>query len=421
MRDTALVTIEAVGALGDGRATVNGQDIFVPGALPGDRVEVMLRAHRGRGPVVERWTMVEAGSGHQVPPCPHAGPCGGCTLQHMAPDIYQAWAARRLLDPLGQQGVDPAVVLPAVFSPPQSRRRLALKARRVKSGVLLGLNAGRSHQIVDMTSCSVAHPALTALFDPLRTVLAKILPGGTRANVALTVTNSGVDCVFDSAAVLDLGAREALADFAERYDIAALHWRDADFLDPIAIRRHPILTCGPVGVGIPPGAFVQATETGQQALSTDCLEALEGAARVADLFAGVGTFTFPLAQHAAVHAVEGARGALDALGAASRHASGLKSVTAEHRDLFRRPLTAKELNGFDGVVIDPPRAGAAAQAEMLAQSSVPTIVSVSCNPATFARDAKLLVDGGYRFVQVRAVDQFLWSPHLEIVGIFRRD
>jgi len=414
------VPVTAIGAQGDGIASLDGQKIFIPGGLPGDTATVREVGAAGKKGPRFSTVVTEKGTGHQQPPCAHFGACGGCSLQHMTPTVYQDWMAGRLLDPLGQHGLKVQTVLPPVLSPPASRRRLSLRARRLKASVVLGLNSSRTHQIVDLADCPVAAPDLVAIFGPLRAVLADVLPAGKQVGIALTATETGLDIRIDGDVMLDLAAREALAGFADAHDIAALHWRDSDFLDPIAVRRTPHLRFGGVEVTPPPGAFIQATAAGEAALTHAVLEGTKGATAVADLFAGIGTFTFPLAAHAAVTAAEGARTALDALTAASRRAGGLKAVTPVHRDLFRRPMLASELKTFDAVVIDPPRAGAEAQMQELAKSDVASITAISCNPATFARDARILVDGGYRLETIQAVDQFLWSPHLELAAQFRR-
>jgi len=240
------------------------------------------------------------------------------------------------------------------------------------------------------------------------------------ADVHITLTATGLDLLIDAPMELDLSARELFVAFANKHDVAAIHWRDQGFLDPVIIRREPMMNLSDVRVPLAPAAFIQATAEGEAALVQEVIAACEGYGRVADLFCGVGTFTFPLAKRHQILAVEGAKQALLALQAGANQATGLKQIIAKHRDLYRRPLTPKELSAFDAVVFDPPRAGAKEQVAELAQSTVKRIVAVSCNPNTFSRDARTLVDGGYVLEKAIPVDQFLWSPHLELVGIFTR-
>ncbi|MEX0298342.1 MAG: class I SAM-dependent RNA methyltransferase, partial [Kordiimonas sp.] len=286
--------------------------------------------------------------------------------------------------------------------------------------VVLGFTKKQSHQIVDIKDCPVTRAEITDLIKPLRSILVNILPNRMQVELHITVTATGIDLLIDAPLELDLKARELLVEFANKYDVAAIHFRDQGFLDPVVIRRTPMMALSCVKAPLSPAAFVQASEEGEKALVREVLKACRGSKRVADLFCGMGTFTFPLAQEYQVLAVEGSKQALDALRAGANQASGLKQIVAKHRDLYRRPMTAKELSAFDAVVFDPPRAGAKEQAQELAQSNVSKVIAVSCNPNTFSRDARFLADGGYQLNRVVPVDQFLWSPHLELVGIFSK-
>ncbi|GEQ99821.1 hypothetical protein JCM17845_04450 [Iodidimonas gelatinilytica] len=254
--------------------------------------------------------------------------------------------------------------------------------------------------------------------EALRAVLGDLLTLRAGLDITLTDSDSGIDLLISGRVSLDLARREALAIFAESHDLASVHVLDDGFLDPVSVRRAPKMRFGEVEAPLPPGGFVQATKEGEMALLEAILEWTAGVTHCADLFAGIGTFSLPLVRHSTVHAVEGARSAVEALRKAVHGTQSLKQVTLDHRDLFRRPLAAHELNRFGSVIIDPPRAGAAAQMTELARSAVPAVIAVSCNPNTFARDARLLVDGGYDLVCVRPVDQFLWSPHVELVARF---
>ncbi|WP_286830989.1 MULTISPECIES: 23S rRNA (uracil(1939)-C(5))-methyltransferase RlmD [Kordiimonas] len=414
------VEITALGAQGDGVGERDGTPVFVPGTVPGDVARVAAKDVRRNGIYADLVDITKESADRTAPACQHFGTCGGCQLQFLKPDVYAAWVRDRTAMALAHHGFDASLVRDPIITPQESRRRVALKALRVASGVVLGFNARQSHQIVDAKECPIARPELTRLFAPLRALLVNILPQRMAATVHMTVTASGVDLLIDAAKALDLADREALVDFANTHDIAAVHWQDQGFLDPVAIRREAVMDFAGARVPLPPAAFIQASDEGEAALVKAVVDACAGHGRVADLFSGIGTFTFPLAKEHQVLAAEGAKNALDAMQAAANVATGFKQIVAKHRDLFRRPLTTKELEMFEAVVFDPPRAGAKDQVEQLATSTVSRIVAVSCNPNTFSRDARTLADGGYELESVQPVDQFLWSPHMELVGIFSR-
>ncbi|NVJ98294.1 MAG: 23S rRNA (uracil(1939)-C(5))-methyltransferase RlmD [Alphaproteobacteria bacterium] len=416
------IEITSLGAQGDGVGEHEGTPVFVPGCMPGDVATVAATETRRNGIYADLISIVEESSDRVSAACDHFGKCGGCQLQFMSPDVYGAWVKERTTMALAHHGFAPDLVREPVITPSGTRRRVALKALRVASGVVLGFNERGSHQIVDVKSCPVARPEISRLLVPLRSVLADLLPQRMAATVHITLTASGLDILIDAPRELDLAARECLVEFANAHDVASLHWQDQGFLDPVAIRREPVMDFAGAKVPLPPAAFIQASGEGEAALVSAVVEACAGVGRVADLFCGIGTFTFPLAKDHQVLAAEGAKGAIDALQAGANVAGpSFKQIVAKHRDLFRRPLSAKELEMFDAVVFDPPRAGAKDQVEELAKSSVSRIVAVSCNPNTFSRDARTLADGGYRLDYVLPVDQFLWSPHMELVGVFSRD
>lgn len=414
------IDITGLGAQGDGTGELDGKPVFVAGAVPGDRVAVAAGAARRNGIYADLIGVLEQSACRVAPPCQHFEACGGCQLQYLSDDTYRQWVKDRAAMALAHHGFDASIIEDPVLSARGSRRRVALKALRVASGVVLGFNERKSHQIVDVVSCPVTRPELLTLFDPLRSVLGGVLPPRMAATVHLTHTASGTDILIEAPKELNLNEREALVAFAQDYDVASLHWQDQGFLDPVAIRREAVMNLSGVSVPLPPAAFIQATDEGEGALVKAVAEACKGYGRVADLFCGIGTFTFPLAKDHQVLAVEGARAALDALQKGSNLATGLRQIVVRHRDLFRRPLNRKELSGFDAVVFDPPRAGAKEQVAELAYSDVARVVAVSCNPNTFSRDARMLADGGFVLESVLPVDQFLWSPHLELVGVFSR-
>jgi 23S rRNA (uracil1939-C5)-methyltransferase len=305
-------------------------------------------------------------------------------------------------------------MLPVLTSPPASRRRAVLAARRTKSAALAGFHARASDQVVEVPECHLLHPDLMPALGAARDLAVTGASRKGALDVAATLSRAGLDIAVRGGKPLDGPLRLALAALSERHDLARLAWED----ETVLTRRAPVQEFGGVPVVPPPGAFLQATAEGESALVAEVLALLDGARRVADLFAGCGTFTFPLARGAAVHAVEGAPDMVAALDHAARHAQGLRPVTHAVRDLFRQPLDAAALAGFDAAVIDPPRAGAEAQIAELARAGVPRIAHVSCNPATFARDAAHLLASGYRMGPVRVVDQFRWSAHVELVAGF---
>jgi 23S rRNA (uracil1939-C5)-methyltransferase len=376
-------TIVRLAARGDG-VTQSGR--FVAMAAPGDGV-----APDGR---------VIAGPHHQVPPCRHFPECGGCQLQHVGDEAYADYLGERIVSALAAKGLAAPELRAPALSPPRSRRRAALKA----AGGLVGFNAGASHRIVDMRECHVLRPELFALVAPLRRLLNK------RAGVVMTLADQGVDLLLEGIAAEGLAQAEAMIAFAEGNGLARLALDDG--FGPQTVWEPEPVTVGLAGVpvALPHGAFLQATAEGEAALAAAVLEAVGDAAVTADLFAGLGTFA--LALSGKVYAAEGARDAALALKGAGR------GIFVDHRDLFRRPLDIAELDRFEAVVLDPPRAGAKEQMPLLAASGVPRIAYVSCNPATFARDARTLVDGGYRLDWVKPVGQFRWSTHVELAACF---
>lgn len=423
----AELAIEALGGRGDGVGDLKGRPVFVPFALPGERVRVRLVGEHAAGLRAEMLELLSESPRRVHAPCPHFGPCGGCSLQHLALEAYAEWKQALAGHALARRGLTEAPVHPLARMPERSRRRATLGAVRRGERVALGFRGRASRTIEDIESCLILTPGLLALLPGLRRALAPALEDGEVADVALLESETGADVVLVSRRPPGLRAREALAGFAAEADLARLSWAPAGRSgaaaepEPLAMRREPVVHLGPVAVTPPPGGFLQPTAAGEAALVETLLAWLpEDGGPVADLYAGCGTFTFPLAARAPVHAVEGDQAALAALARAARRHDLAGRVSAEARDLARRPLEAAELERFATVVFDPPRAGAREQAGQLARAAVPTAIAVSCSPPTFARDARTLVDGGYRLVEVRPIDQFPWSPHLELAALFRR-
>jgi 23S rRNA (uracil1939-C5)-methyltransferase len=401
--------IARLGRHGDGADAAG--EVFAPLSLPGERVRGEVRDGR-----LERPEVLTPSPERAAPPCPHFGTCGGCALQHASDAFVAEWKRARILEALAARGLE-AEVAETVTSPPRTRRRAVFSARRTKSGATLGFHARREARIVEIEDCHVLSPDLLAAREPLRALA--VLAGTRKGELkfAVTATQTGLDLDATGGKPLDGPLRLKLGGWAAEAGVARLTWEG----ERIAMPRPPVLTLGGARVVPPPGAFLQATPEGEAALLAAAREAVGDADPVADLFAGLGTFALPLAGQAEVHAVEGEAALVDAMETAWRGTGGrLKRLSAERRDLFRRPLTPGELKPFGAVVVDPPRAGARAQAEALAESAVPRIAALSCNPETFARDARILADGGYRLDWVRPVDQFRWSAHVELAAAFSR-
>ncbi len=399
------LTIERLGHHGDGVAG----GIFVPGALPGEVVEGETDGNR-----LETFRIVEPSVLRVKAACPHYKACGGCSLMHAREDFVADWKVEVVRSALAGQGIE-SPKANILTSPPKSRRRATFSGRRTKKGAVVGFHGRASGTLVAVPGCLLVTPALTAALPALE---ALTTTGGSRsAELSLTVTETegGPDVAVTGGKPLDLALRQALAGLAESHGFSRLTWDG----ETVALRAPPVVRFGGIRVELPPGAFLQATTAGQNALTSAVLDTVSGASRVLDLFAGCGTFALPLARRAEVHAVEGDAAMTAALDKAWRGAEGLHRVTTETRDLFRRPLLPDELARFDAVILDPPRAGAEAQIAELASSKVPIIAHVSCNPVTFARDAKMLIRNGYHLTDLIVVDQFRWSPHVELAAAFR--
>jgi 23S rRNA (uracil1939-C5)-methyltransferase len=390
--------IVRIAARGDG-VTASGR--HVPFAVPGDTL-------------LDDGTL-EHGPGHQQPPCRHFPQCGGCQLQHLTDAAYADYCMSRIAGALVQHGLE-TEIRPPHLSPPRTRRRATLRALKAGGRVLIGFNEAGSNRVVDMLECHILHSQLFALLDPLRRLLAAILPPKRAGEVHVTLADQGVDMLLKGVAVEGLDAIEALTAFCEKNGLARLSIDEGFGAEPRYEPRPVTVSLGGVPVALPVGAFLQATEDGEAVLISAVREGVAGAARIADLFAGLGTFA--LALDGQVTAAEASRDAVMALKAAAGRPG--RSLQVEHRDLYRRPYDAKELAAFDAVVLDPPRAGAQEQVRELAASSVPHIAYVSCNPATFARDAEILASGGYLLDWARPVGQFRWSTHVELAAAFSR-
>jgi 23S rRNA (uracil1939-C5)-methyltransferase len=409
MKLTRTVTIDRLGAQGDGIASVEGKDIFIPLTLPGERVEILQDGARG-----ELVTLLEASAQRHKAPCPHYGQCGGCVLQQSSPALYHDWKEKNLRDTVQQAGLG-LVPEPMQAAHGAGRRRVTLHARRENGVWQTGFMARRSHTLIAIKACLLLVPALAKAVDMAQT-LAEALGGDKPLDIQLTATDSGVDVDLRGHGPISDSKRRVLATTAQHLGLARLSLHHELILE----RTAPQIQMGPAIVIPPAGGFLQATEAGEESLSALVADAAARGKAIADLFAGVGTFALRLAKTAKVHAVESDARALAALERAARTTPHLKPVTCEQRDLFKRPLQVAELNPFDTVVFDPPRAGAEAQVKQLARSDVKTVIAVSCNATSFARDAKILIEGGYELQKIWPVDQFLYSAHIELVALFQK-
>lgn len=407
------LAIERLGAQGDGIAVLEaGGQVFVPYTLPGERIRAALPPDSDRATLI---AVERASPDRIVPVCPHFSRCGGCAVQHLSAAPYLAWKRELVATAFAQRGLD-APLAPIVAIPHTSRRRTTLAARRTAEGLIVGYHAAGSHEVVPIDACPLLVPALARLMPRVPEIVGPLLGPGDAADVTLTATTGGGDMTVTGVRRPTPTARAAMARAAE-----------AAGLDRLTVEREmvyqlraPAVRIAGVEVPLPPAAFLQASEAAEEVLRGLVVAAVGKARRVADLFAGLGTFALTLGRRAEVLAVEGDAAHIAALEHAARGAKGLKPLKTLRRDLFRDPISARELKDFDAVVLDPPRAGAKAQAEALAASTVPTIVMVSCNPATLARDVRTLVDGGYILAQVTPIDQFVYSAHVEAVAVLRK-
>ncbi len=403
--------IQRLGAQGDGIAEHAGQQVFAPFTLPGETVLAEIEGDRAR--VVE---IISASPDRAPPKCSHYGECGGCSLQHLSDAAYTSFKRDHLAMHLSYAGIKTEIA-PTIIAPPHSRRRAVFAAHRTAGAIAIGFHGRRSHRIIPITDCAVIRPALQALLPGLREIAALAAPPRDALQLAATETLTGIDLAINGASPkLPADIRALLVQTANKLNLARLSING----DVAMERVPPGLRMGGIDVVPPPGGFLQATGESEAAMVRIVLEALAGATNAVDLFSGMGTFTLPLAAHASVHAVEGEVAGLQALGRAIRKVQGIKPITTEKRDLFRQPLTQIDLSRFDGAVIDPPRAGAEAQTRELAVSGIKRIAMVSCNAQTFARDLRILLDAGFRIESLTPIDQFLWSPHVEIVAHLSR-
>ncbi len=414
---TETITIDRLGAQGDGIAASQDGPVYVPFTLPGETVAIARVKNQGTV-----MSIASASADRQEPPCRHFGPdgingtCGGCTLQHMADAPYRAFKRQLVVDALKSKGLTPDVG-EIVAAHPGERRRVVFAARKTEKDMLIGFNQAESHHIVAIEECPISSPGIISRLPAIRAVGAAIATNAEAFRIAVLETLSGLDLAVEGVKKLsDQQRRKAIEVVLGLRGIARVSLDGEILIEP----AKPIVEFGGVQVSPPPGGFTQATKPAEEAMAKLVLAHVGKAKRIADLFAGAGTFSLQLARLGRVHAVEGDAKAIAALDHAARNTQGLKPVTVEKRDLFRRPLMTSELKVYDAVVFDPPRAGAEFQCKELARSAVKKIVAVSCNPLTLARDLAILVEGGYRITSVTPIDQFLWTSHVEVVATLEK-
>ena len=416
MRDVVeRLIIDHVGHLGDGVAFAGGEMLYVPYTLGGETVEV--EAVPGHHPDRRRLLQVERSSPERIAPiCQHFGICGGCAIQHWDGERYRAWKRSLVIETLAQAKIS-CEVQPLIDAHGLGRRRMTLHARLGTHDVLkVGFAAANSHDIVPVDRCPILDPALDGALDAAWAIAEPLKPTGKPLDTQFTATNAGLDVDLRGSGPLPPAMIVTLSRVAEKHKLARLT-RHGEL---VLMRAPPTITIGMAEVTLPPGSFLQATVAGETTLAALVSDHCRRAKHVADLFCGVGPFALRLAAKSKISAFDSDEGSVAALQKAASVTAGLKPVKGERRDLFRRPLVPQELRDFDAVVFDPPRQGALAQAQQLAASRVPVIVAVSCNVATFARDARILMDAGYRIEGVTPVDQFRYSPHVELVARFAR-
>jgi 23S rRNA (uracil1939-C5)-methyltransferase len=414
---TETVKIQAVGAEGDGIAKGAEGAIFVPFTLPGEEVAIARVKNHGTA-----MSWAACSPDRVAPPCRHFGPegdggaCGGCSLQHWADRPYQDYKRNLVVDALRSKGIETDVA-PLVICLPGERRRVTMTGRLTDKGVILGYLQAGSHHIVPVSECPIAHPGIVTRLSTVRRLASALAAGSEPFKVLIQATASGLDLNFTDLRKPDAKKRQAAIDIVlKEKGIARISLSSEILVEP----QKPIVEFGGVPVVLPPGSFLQATVRAENAMADLVVQHIGKAKRVADLFAGIGTFSLRLARTSAVHAVEFDAPAIAALDHAARNSQGLKPVTIERRDLFRRPLQPMDLKQTDAVSFDPPRAGAEAQCHELAKSKVSRIAAVSCNPVTLARDLSILIAGGYKLKSVTPIDQFLWSSHVEAVALLER-
>lgn len=418
-----LIDISHIGAKGDGIGRYEGKPVYAAKTAPGDLARARLETVSEEGYRARLLSIERPGPERANPPCPLFARCGGCALQHVTQQFYRDWKTEKVASALERAGVKCERWETPVFLPAATRRRASLSAYKAHRELRLGYNEARSRLILDIPHCMVLEPELDAKIAALRPFLPRLLPDNTPVDIMLHRIDGAYDMIlsgdYRTRGRFSLAQEEAMAEIVEKLEISRISWRAKDFApaETILARAPVVKKFGALAVNIPPGAFLQASQAGEDALVSIVTGAAGEAARIADLFCGCGTFAGNLSQNEGrnVTAIDGEAAAVTALTKAAP-----KGLIVRRRDLFENPLTPQELAPFDCVALDPPRAGAKEQSAALAYSKVPVVIYVSCNPATFARDAKILREGGYTLKSLTLIDQFVWSAHIEVAGVFMR-
>lgn len=408
------LTIDHVGHFGDGVVVSGGASVYVPYALGGETVDVLPSpGHPDRRALAH----VVTPSPQRIDPfCPHFGTCGGCTIQHWQPAAYRSWKRQLVIDTLNHAGIE-CDVGELIDAHGTGRRRMTLHARQSQQGILrVGFAAAGRHEIIAIDHCPVLDPAMQGAVEVANEIAELLKPVSKPLDIQITAADNGLDVDVRGSGPLDTAMLSALSKLAEKHNLARLT-RHGEL---VIMRKPPVVRVGKAQVTLPPGSFMQPTALGEHTLAELAFARAKGAKHIADLFCGFGPFAFRLAEKFKVTAFDSDAGAVTALQNAVKLTQGLKPIKAEARDLFRRPLMPQELRDYDAVVFDPPRQGAQAQSQQLAASRIALVVAVSCNPATFARDARILIGGGFKIDGIVPVDQFRHTPHVELVARFRR-
>lgn len=411
------VNIRSIGAKGDGIADVNGTQVFVPFSAPGDNLEISLDEKGSRGEIMR---LISPGADRQSPPCNHFQACGGCAVQHLSSDAYLSWKRELVVTALRHRGLGDVDVRQIISVPRRSRRRAVFKWGPCADGAVgLGFQQRRTHSVIDVKECHVIDPSIEAALPKLRTVLAATACAACSCTVHLTKADNGLDIHVSSdrkPLQLNQTDRQLWIDALADNPVVRLTIDNEILLQ----KAPPTIGFDGIHVAIPPSAFLQATTASEAALIDYTKRALKGCRKLVDLYCGVGTLSLPLSRDSQITGFDSRADSIAALTAAAKATPGLKFRSAETRDLERRPLLAEELREFDGAIVDPPRAGAANQIREVVKSSINRVVMVSCNPNTFARDARTLIDAGFDMMDIQPIDQFLWSDHVEVCGTFVR-
>lgn len=425
-KDSRQVIVDHIGAKGDGIARDDaGQAYYVPYGAAQDHLTVNVTDKRGDHFVGTIQSIDQEGPSRQAAPCPHYERCGGCQLQHIDPEAYQAWTQDQVYSALAHQGLEPQERVDPVFVEAGQRRRVAFGVMKKGKKIVFGLNARGSHRLEEIDHCLLLEAPLNKLIAPLRAAMGDFMKDEGRGDVVINAPDGSIDLVFMLPNRPDLKVHQAAVEFAQAHDIQRISWQDKHGNQPeILLERSNVIAhfgADKVPVALPPAPFLQPSKAGEQALAGFVRAYCGSARKTLDLYAGCGSFTFVLAEQSTVHAVEANGAALKALERSAGHAGIGGQITTETRDLSRQPLMDKELEDVDLLVFDPPRAGAKEQAAEIAKSPIPVVIAISCNPSTFARDARTLVDGGYRLDAMMPVDQFTWSTHVEVAAVFKKE